>query len=87
MTGWDFLENMKNSISGERTDFNLYSILFRRSEGQGEGCNNKYVKGYLEKPLQVDVIKKYHGKKNGTENEWLELLPRIMNTSSSKHSK
>ncbi|MBK9525604.1 MAG: response regulator [Bacteroidetes bacterium] len=59
MTGWDFLEKYEELDQRVKEQISIYILSSSVDPRDKEKAdNNKYVKGYLEKPLQVDVIKK-----------------------------
>ena len=58
MTGWDFLEKYEELDQRVKDQISIYILSSSVDPRDKEkAANNKYVKGYLEKPLQVEVIK------------------------------
>jgi response regulator RpfG family c-di-GMP phosphodiesterase len=61
MTGWDFLEKydgLDKKIKDQITIYILSSSVDLRDKDKA--LNNKYVKGYLVKPLEIDEIRKIY---------------------------
>jgi response regulator RpfG family c-di-GMP phosphodiesterase len=58
MTGWDFLiqlDKLDEKIKSQITIYILSSSLDVRDKEKAQA--NKYVKGYIEKPIEIPVIK------------------------------
>lgn len=61
MTGWDFLEKydeLDTKIKDQITIYILSSSVDSRDKNKA--AENKYVKGYLEKPLEAEMIKRIY---------------------------
>ena len=61
MSGWDFLEKfnaLDQKIKDRITIYILSSSVDLRDINKA--AHNKYVKGYLEKPLEIETIKKIY---------------------------
>lgn len=57
MTGWEFLEKfekLSDTIKQQITLYILSSSVDERDKAKAD--NNKYIKGFLSKPLQEDTI-------------------------------